>query len=76
MFFIQGNSINVDSLNDSKDFTGMKNAMEVCDFSRQDQEVGLVITSLLLELSPILLDFGYFTALYQPIYKSITQSIN
>jgi hypothetical protein len=29
---LQGNSTNVDSLNDQKDYHAMKMAMEVCDF--------------------------------------------
>ncbi|XP_071180083.1 unconventional myosin-Ic-like [Mytilus edulis] len=49
----QGNSTKVDSLNDHKDFHAMKEAMEVCDFSKQDQDAVFSIVGSVLHLGNV-----------------------
>lgn len=39
LFLNQGKSVRVDALNDHKDFNHVKHALDVCDFTAQEQEV-------------------------------------
>jgi len=39
----QGDSVNVDGLNDNKDFHAVEYALDVCDFSATEQEVSIII---------------------------------
>ncbi|CAG2185717.1 MYO1 [Mytilus edulis] len=52
-FDFKGNSTKVDSLNDHKDFHAMKEAMEVCDFSKQDQDAVFSIVGSVLHLGNV-----------------------
>ncbi|XP_061162606.1 unconventional myosin-Ic-like [Saccostrea echinata] len=55
-YLTQGKSVRVDALNDHKDFNHVKHALDVCDFTAQEQEALFSIVASVLHLGNIQFD--------------------